>query len=111
VLGVPASFLNSISFGSRDSNAHTIPHGAPLTVEVPSNRENVFPLFLTLLYKGECKLTLVSLPPLLSIAVFSDPPLLCDVLRHFVRLAILDEPLKENHHESQQWLIKSEDTG
>jgi hypothetical protein len=40
-------------------------------------------------------------PSAATIALFYRFPLLCDVIRHFVGLAILDELLKENNHGSQ----------
>jgi hypothetical protein len=49
MLGVRTSFIASVSSGTRHSIAHTIPHGATLTVEVPGNLNDVFPLFLALI--------------------------------------------------------------
>jgi hypothetical protein len=39
---------------------------------------------------------------MLNMAVFYDCSLLCNVLRHFVPLAILGKPLKESSHGSQR---------
>jgi hypothetical protein len=48
VVGILPSLFTSVSAGTRHSIAHTIPHGATLTVEVPSNPDDVLPLFLVL---------------------------------------------------------------
>jgi hypothetical protein len=56
-----------------------IPHRTTLRVEVPIHLGDVLPLFLVLIYRVECELTLATLRPL---------------LRHFVRLAILNTPPK-----------------
>jgi hypothetical protein len=47
--GVPASFITSVSSGTRHSIAHTVPHGATLTFEVPNNTDDVLPPFLALI--------------------------------------------------------------
>jgi hypothetical protein len=47
--GVPTSFPASASSDTRHSIAGTSPHGAALTVEVPKNPDDVFPLFLALI--------------------------------------------------------------
>jgi hypothetical protein len=102
VAGVLASFLVAVASSTRHSIAHKIPHGTRLTVELPSNSDEVSALFLALLNRGECELTLVILSSLLNKAVFEDRALPRDMLRYFVRLAILNEPLKESGYESQQ---------
>jgi hypothetical protein len=102
VVGVPIPLLASVSSDSRYSIAPTIPRATALTVEVPGNLGDILPLFLGLLYIGECEMTLVTVPPPLSMVVFSDCPLVCDLLPHFVWPPILDEALKESGRGSQQ---------
>jgi hypothetical protein len=70
VAGVLTSFLAVVASSTRHLITHKIPHGATLTVGLPSNSDEVSTLFLALLNSGECQPTLVSLPSLLSIAVF-----------------------------------------
>jgi hypothetical protein len=77
-------------------------HRITLTVEVPNNRDDVLPLFLALLCRSKCELTLATLHLLLRVAMFDDCPLLCDLMRYFMRFAIPDEPLKDGSHGSQQ---------
>jgi hypothetical protein len=48
LLSVPTSFLRSVSSDTRHSITHGIPHGATLTVEVQSNLDDVFLLFLVI---------------------------------------------------------------
>jgi hypothetical protein len=101
-VGVQPSFLTSVGSDTRHSIAHTITQGATLTVEVSSNADEVLPLCLAPFYKGECKLTLATVPSPLRTAVFCDCPLLCDVLRYFVWFATLVELSKVSGHGLQQ---------
>jgi hypothetical protein len=49
VISVPTSSFASASSGTGQSIVHTISHGAILIAEVPSNPDNILPLFLTLI--------------------------------------------------------------